>query len=150
VILAGNGHVRNKYGIPERLCRRVPEPYTVVCQDEDIEPGIADYVLITSEIKGRGIFQLGVAVAEENQKLIVRSVVDKSPAKRIGIRKGDVITAFAGRSVKAVVDIKMLYFFTDIRGDLIRRSFSQPFRFACGKSCCRGHLANKTCQYKGF
>ena len=21
---------------------------------------------------------------------------------------------------------------------------------ACGKSCCRGHLANKTCQDKGF
>ncbi len=111
VILAGNGHIRNKYGIPERLYRRVPEPYTVVCQDEDIEPGIADYVLITAEIKGRGIFQLGVAVAEENQKLIVRSVVDKSPARQIDIRKGDVITAFAGRPVKTLADLKLSLFY---------------------------------------
>ncbi len=75
VILAGNGHVRHKYGIPQRLYRRVKEPYTVIVQDEEIEDGIADYVLITTKLEGEKSPKLGVMVEEKEEILVVNDVV---------------------------------------------------------------------------
>jgi hypothetical protein len=82
VILAGNGHVRHKYGIPTRLYRRNNEPFKVVVQDEEIEDSIADYVLLTTELKGKKAPKLGVIVEEKDQDLVVLGVEHKSPAKK--------------------------------------------------------------------
>jgi len=111
VVLAGNGHIRNKYGIPERLYRRRQAPYTVIVQDEDIEPGIADYVLFTSRINGNGSPKLGVAVVEEDQQLAVKSVRAESPAGNIGVKPGDIITGLAGQTIKTLADLKLALFY---------------------------------------
>jgi aminopeptidase N len=62
VILAGNSHLGHNYGIPDRLYRRNHEPFTVVVQDEEIEDGVADYVLITTKLEGEKSPRLGVRV----------------------------------------------------------------------------------------
>lgn len=110
IILAGNGHVRYKYGIPERLFRRNHEPFTVIVQDEEVEDGIADYVLLTTELKGQESPKLGVIVEEKKLGLVIMGVGHNSPAKKAGLQKGDIINQFANQSIKSVADLKLVLF----------------------------------------
>jgi uncharacterized iron-regulated protein len=51
VVLAGNGHIQFKYGIPERAFRRSGAPYRTIYQashDEEVDPSIADYIIVPS------------------------------------------------------------------------------------------------------
>lgn len=112
VILAGNGHLRHKYGIPERLYRRNHEPFTVIVQDEEIEGGIADYVLLTTKIAGRKSPKLGVAVEEKNHGLEIVGINHHGPAKKAGLEKGDVIKTFAGRPISSLADLKLELFYS--------------------------------------
>jgi uncharacterized iron-regulated protein len=51
VVLAGNGHIQYRYGIPERAFRRGGEPYRTIYQassGEEVDPSIADYILVPS------------------------------------------------------------------------------------------------------
>ena len=114
VILAGNGHVRHKYGIPERLYRRNHESFTVVVQDEAIEDGMADYVLITEKLEGEKSPRLGVRVEEKNKGLEVTGVGHKSPAKKAGLQVGDVIRVLGGQSITTAADLKLALFYSDI------------------------------------
>ncbi len=118
VILAGNGHVRHKYGIPERLYRRNREPFTVLVQDDEIEDGIADYILLTTELKGKESPRLGVAVEEKEEGLMVTGVSDESPAKKAGLQKGDIIERFAGQPIKSVGDLKYALFLSEMGSTL--------------------------------
>lgn len=50
VILAGNGHIQYRYGIPERLFRRTKKPYRTLYllpAGPPVDPAIADYIWIT-------------------------------------------------------------------------------------------------------
>ncbi len=118
VIFAGNGHVRHKYGIPQRLYRRVKEPYTVIVQDEEIEDGIADYVLITTKLEGEKSPKLGVMVEKKEDSLVVNDVMEKGPAGKAGLQKEDIITKFSGFSIKTLADLKIALFSTKI-GDRV-------------------------------
>ena len=118
VILAGNGHLSYKYGIPERLHQRNQEPFTVLVQDEIIEDGIADYVLLTEELKGKKTPILGVTVEEKDQGLVVIGVNNKSPAKKAGLQEGDIIKQFAGQSIKSLADLKLALFYNKIGSPL--------------------------------
>ncbi len=81
IVLAGNGHLRHRYGIPKRLHRRIMTSSAVILQDEALESGIADYVLQTTGIEGLRSPKLGVAVENTETGLLVKSVADKSPAQ---------------------------------------------------------------------
>jgi len=118
VILAGNGHVRHKYGIPERLYRRNHELFTVLVQDEEIEDGIADYVLMTTKLEGEKSPNIGVMVEEKNHGLEVVSVGHNSPAKKAGLQEGDVIQMVAGQSIKSLADLKLILFYSKIGSKL--------------------------------
>jgi uncharacterized iron-regulated protein len=51
VVLAGNGHIQYKYGIPERAFKRNGAPYRTIYQaspGEEVDPTIADYVFVPS------------------------------------------------------------------------------------------------------
>lgn len=51
VVLAGNGHIQYKYGIPDRAFRRTNASFRTlypVSAGEEIELGIADYIWVTS------------------------------------------------------------------------------------------------------
>ncbi|MBW1851792.1 MAG: ChaN family lipoprotein [Deltaproteobacteria bacterium] len=113
VILAGNGHIRHRYGIPLRLYRRNQEPFTVIVQDDEIEKGIADYVLFTTELKGTVSPRLGILIEENEENLIIKGVSDKSPAKKGGLQKGDIVTQFAGQPIKSLCDLKYALFYSE-------------------------------------
>jgi uncharacterized iron-regulated protein len=114
VILAGNGHVRHKYGIPDRLYRRNHEPFAVVVQDEAIEDGIADYVLLTTKLDGKDSPKLGVMVEENDGQVVITGVNQNSPAQKAGFEKGDVIYRFSERPVQSSADLKLNLFFSKI------------------------------------
>jgi len=47
VVLAGNGHIQFKYGIPERAFKRNSAPYLTIYQasvGEEVDPSIADFI----------------------------------------------------------------------------------------------------------
>jgi len=49
VVLAGNGHIQFKYGVPERAFKRNGVPYRTIYQGspgEELDPSIADYILV--------------------------------------------------------------------------------------------------------
>jgi aminopeptidase N len=114
VILAGNGHVRHKYGIPERLYRRNHEAFSVIVQDEEIEDGIADYVLITTKLEGDKSPKLGVIIEEKDQGLEVMRMLPNSPAKKAGLQEGDIIQMVAGRSIQSLADLKLALFYSTV------------------------------------
>jgi aminopeptidase N len=118
VILAGNGHVRHKYGIPERLYRRNHEPFTVIVQDEKIEDGIADFVLISTKLEGDKSPILGVMIEEKDYGLEVMSVGHNSPAEKAGLQEGDVIQRVAGQSILSMADLKLALFYSKIGSSL--------------------------------
>jgi len=60
VILAGNGHLRYRYGIPQRIQRLSGFTPLVIVQDEELDKDIADYVLITTPIEGASTPKIGV------------------------------------------------------------------------------------------
>ena len=110
VILAGNGHVRYRYGIPERLYRRNHEPYIVVVQDEEIEDGVGDYVLLTSRLEGKPSPKLGVTVKEKDQRLVITGVNKNTPAQKAGLKPGDVIRMFGQRPIQSLADLRLNLF----------------------------------------
>ncbi len=119
VVLAGNGHLRYKYGIPQRLYRRTAQPYAVIVQDEEIESGIADYVLFTTGIEGMKAPKLGIRVEEEDEALVVKSAIEHGPAGKAGLEAGDIITALDGHPIKTLADLKVALFYTHL-GDHVR------------------------------
>jgi uncharacterized iron-regulated protein len=114
VILAGNGHIRHKYGIPGRLYRRNHEPFKVVVQDEEIKDSIADYMLLTTGLKGEKSPKLGVMVEEIDQGLEVKGVSRNGPAKKAGLKEGDVIKEFGGHAIASLADLKLELFYSKI------------------------------------
>ena len=124
VILAGNGHVRYKYGIPERLLRRNQKAFTVIVQDETFKEGKADYIIRTSKLKGRKSPKLGVMVEEKDLGLTVVGVSDKSPAKKAGLKKGDIIRTVAGQPIKSLTDLKLGLFYHK-RGRALKVQFER-------------------------
>jgi uncharacterized iron-regulated protein len=60
VVLAGNGHIQYRYGIPERAFKRNGLAYRTIYQaspGEEIDPSIADYIFVTSRKEFRPLGQ---------------------------------------------------------------------------------------------
>ncbi len=106
IVLAGNGHLRYRYGIPKRLQRRFMTPSTIILQDDALENGIADYVLQTTRLEGVRSPKLGVAVENKDTGLLVKSVANKSPAQTAGLEKNDVITRFNHIVIHSLADLR--------------------------------------------
>ncbi len=116
VILAGNGHVQYRYGIPERLYRRNHEPYAVVLQDEEIENGIGKYVLLTTRLDGKASPKLGVTVEEKDRHLVITGIERNTPAEKAGLKTGDIIQKFGERPIQSLADLKLNLFFSKSGG----------------------------------
>lgn len=110
VILAGSGHLAYGSGIPRRLERRVPVPAAIVLNgwDGDLEPGLADYLLLTRERKLPASGKFGALLEEEDEMLTVQMCMTDSPCKAAGIRKGDRILAINDVPVTDMADLRLV------------------------------------------
>jgi uncharacterized iron-regulated protein len=112
IVLAGNGHLMYRYGIPQRLHRRNGEPFSVIIQDEKITKGIADYILLTEDIQGKLSPRLGIWLEDKNNQVIIKSVGKETLAHQVGLQVGDIITQFAGQKIQSAADLKLALFYT--------------------------------------
>ncbi len=149
LILAGNGHLRYKYGIPERLYRRNHEPFKVIVQDEDIDNNIADYILLTTELKGKQSPQLGVMIEATDNGLVIKGVENNSPAKKAGLQKGDIIEQLGTQPITSLTDLKLVLFYSDY-GDTLEiqvkregKTLTQPVKLFQIDSISHAHLMKK-------
>lgn len=121
VVLAGAGHVEYGFGVPKKVLRRLPLPYTIIAPTE-IEvppekqmPGVelpaipllpSDFVWwIRYEDLAADTVRLGVGIDDSQGTLAVQSVAGGSPAESAGLRVGDEITSFAGHAVADVTTL---------------------------------------------
>lgn len=115
VVLAGKGHVNQRFGIPERVRRRIDHRYAVVvpATSEEAAQGISSDVgdfLVATEMEkpfpGHGR-RLGVLLERNpsGKGLRVLEVVPGSRADQAGFRPGDVIVAVDGRPVESTADL---------------------------------------------
>jgi uncharacterized iron-regulated protein len=108
VILAGAGHIEFGSGIPSRLERRTHATYAIVLSSgEDVEPHIADYLLLSSkqELPPAGV--LGVNLKDRDGECWVSAATPGSAAEKVGIERGDVILAIDGQPVESAADVRL-------------------------------------------
>lgn len=107
VILAGSGHLAFGYGIPQRLQRRTGAPYAIVLSSErEIEPGIADYVLLRKQVSLPPAGVLGVRMEQATGGARIASFASDSPAKASGLERDDVLTSVDGEKITSPADVR--------------------------------------------
>jgi uncharacterized iron-regulated protein len=108
VILAGSGHVAFGSGIPSRLERRTHASYAIVLSSgENIEPQIADYILLSTkqQLPPGGV--LGAGLKEEGGECRVGSLDPAGTAEKAGIKRGDALVYVDGQPVKTIGDVRL-------------------------------------------
>ncbi len=113
VVIAGNGHIKYGYGIPDRVYRRNKYSYSIVLNDEKESKNIGDYILYPEQIKGTKAVKLGVFLTEKDGKVKVEKVMKSSLADKIGLKKGDIILQFNDFEIKSVEDLKIALFYQE-------------------------------------
>jgi uncharacterized iron-regulated protein len=108
VILAGSGHVAFGSGIPRRLERRTHSSYAIVLNSgENIEPKIADYILISNKEQLPPAGTLGASLQEEGGECRIRSLDPAGAAEKAGLKRGDAFADVDGQPVKTVGDVRL-------------------------------------------
>ncbi len=106
VVLAGNGHLRFGYGIPDRIKRRGVKDYKIVLQNDKLKPEIADFILYPPHIDLPKEKKLGVYL-KDDKTLVVDKVSKDSAASKAGLKKGDEIVQIDEKSVKNLADLRL-------------------------------------------
>jgi uncharacterized iron-regulated protein len=123
VTFTGGWHVRYGFGIPKKVIRRMPMPYTIVLPEEigipeekkdqmmDVDlPRIpllpADFVwwIPYEGLEGKRVV-MGVRLSGKDNEVLVDGVTPGSPAEKAGIAKGDRIVSFDGEPVSDITDV---------------------------------------------
>lgn len=114
VVLAGNGHLIYRRGVPERVKRRIGGSYITILNDEGEEPGIGDYTVQTTEKLPPPSPTIGVQLkAAENGELEVVRVFDDTAGKKAGILEGDHILELNDIPVPTLNRLKIELFFLE-------------------------------------
>ncbi len=108
VILAGSGHLAFGYGIPQRLQRRTGASYASVLNSEsEIEPAVADYVLLSEDVPLPPAGVLGARMDDAAGGARIVSFGPGSAAEASGLERNDVLTAVDGQPVATVADVRV-------------------------------------------
>ena len=108
VILAGSGHMAFGSGIPAALQRRTQASHAIVLSSgQEIETGMADYLLLSKkqELPPAGV--LGIRMEEEDGTCRIRSVSPGGAAGQAGLREGDVLLQLDGQPVSTIGDARL-------------------------------------------
>ncbi len=107
VLLAGGGHLSYGYGIPKRVARRLPEPYSIVLPagTTQVQPGIADILLFTGDARLPRSGVMGILLSDTEPGVAVTEVVPGSGAQLAGIKKDDLIRSIDGVPVYTSADV---------------------------------------------
>ena len=110
VVMAGSGHIANRWGIPDRLQRRLPDAAiaTVVFADgKEVNERLADYLVFSPEAELPKAGLLGLYLDTTGEGVKVRNVADDSAAGAAGIKTGDLLVAVDGQAVPSYAALRM-------------------------------------------
>lgn len=110
VILAGGGHMVYRFGIPNRLARRIDAPSVVVLNDsvKQYDNQVADYMLLPAPLSLPKEARLGLALdISKPGQLSINGFMDNSPAIGAGLKKGDRLISIDGESLAQMADLKI-------------------------------------------
>ena len=123
VVLAGGFHVQYGFGIPKRAYRRLPHNYSIVLPDitqipealKDREMTVekvsiplyaSDYAWkVEYKVPQQSKVKLGVRLAQENKRVLLKSVAPHSNAYNAGMKAGDILLAMDGEDLSGVDDV---------------------------------------------
>jgi uncharacterized iron-regulated protein len=109
VILAGFGHLMFGFGIPKHLERETHASHTILMNsDDDIEPHMADYLLLSQnqELPPAGV--LGVSLEEKDGECRIKSLIPGGAAEKAGLKKGDAILKIDDQTIKTIPDLRLI------------------------------------------
>jgi len=102
VILAGNGHIAYRNGIPDRFTRRTGEKGFSVLFDSSIDANIAEMLVVTDPVESPPQAMIGLTF-ESPMELVVKSVVREDQL----LQKGDHIISLDGKAVNTIEDVRV-------------------------------------------
>jgi uncharacterized iron-regulated protein len=127
VVLTGGWHSAYGYGVPKKVLRRLPVPYTVIVPEEIAIPeekleALTMPVTLPELPLYKGDFvwwvpyadledgkvKMGIGMSAKDDGVKVVSLVPGSPAEKDGVRVGDVIVSFDGNKVAGTGDVYFL------------------------------------------
>ncbi len=107
VILAGAGHVENRWGIADRLSVLEPDAEVISVMPArnsgEITPAGADYYYLCPST-GKGS-RLGLVLESRGEALVVKGVIPGSRAAKAGFRSGDVLVTAGGHEITSGLDL---------------------------------------------
>ena len=109
VVLAGSGHMKERYGIPSRLQRRIKSKPIVILNGihDNPSPSQADYLLFSPETTLPKAGKMGIFMQDTAKGVLISKVMKASASAKADLKKGDLITHFNGKKVKMIEDIKI-------------------------------------------
>jgi aminopeptidase N len=119
VVVVGAGHVRKRFGIPDRVERRTGWTQVVVVPEEVaagatvdaaalLAEDLGDYVALTAPATGGVAPRLGVRLEPTEGGLKVTLVSPHGAAAKAGLETGDVIVSLGDRPVPDLVVLRLL------------------------------------------
>lgn len=108
VILAGSGHISYGSGIPKRLARQTQAAYAIVLNSgEEIEPDMADYLLLTKKQNLPPAGTLGITMEEKDGEVRIKTLSPGGAAEKAGLKKGSVLAEVDGQPLKTTADLRL-------------------------------------------
>ena len=135
VVLVGAGHVAFGDGIPSRTYRRGKYDQVIIIANvagDNLEPDMADFFLFSPVVQPPFSAKLGVILNDEDNKLVLKKVMQSSPAQKSGLKSGDLLLSFDGEPVKDISDLKLALLFKK-EGDTAKIKIKRIKRFAHDK-----------------
>ena len=129
IVLAGEGHVAFRAGIPERAYRLNKKEYSIILNNEDIEKNIADYILFPPYIKAPEPPRLRVQLGEEKGRIKIVDFLHGSVLKMGGMKKDDIILSLDGTKVESVDDIRIFLLYKKRGDEIIIKALRERFLF---------------------
>lgn len=126
VIFAGTQHVEYAFGIPRRVFRRVPLPYTIVLptaihisaekQHKVMKVTLPEIPLVAGDFAWIVTYQdledekvyLGVMIRETEDGVTVLKTIEGSVAEKAGLQENDIVTSFDGEAIETTFDLTYL------------------------------------------
>jgi uncharacterized iron-regulated protein len=135
VVLVGAGHVAFGDGIPSRTYRRGKYDQVIIIANvagDNLEQDMADFFLFSPVVQPPFSAKLGVILNDEDNKLVLKKVMQSSPAQKSGLKSGDLLLSFDGEPVKDISDLKLALLFKK-EGDTAKIKIKRIKRFAHDK-----------------
>jgi len=132
VVLAGNGHLAYRSGIPKRTATRNGYDDAIILNDVDLEKDIADYVLFPKTMPGVSSPKLMVLLKEKGGKVEIAGFPPESNSEKAGMKVGDMILSIDHTPVRDIDDVKIDLLFRK-KGDKVKVRISRKGFFGSQK-----------------